>query len=183
MLIPYLSANLKTASLVINQSRYCWILWWRWAYHHNSDQATRRPHLLNSICVQSYGALVKALRLFMVASMRSQSMFSQIGFYRHFRWFPTGWLKSENGTFLAPGLWVKEDVGLGTGPSLARPGVAISSRCTVYLLLFLCYLAGSTSVSATYLTVRPEYDDNYDSRCSCFVEEQKHPLLVTNKQQ
>ena len=41
-------------------------------HHHNVDQAARRPHILCSICIHSFGALAKAVRLFMVSLQSSQ---------------------------------------------------------------------------------------------------------------
>ena len=36
-------------------------------HHHNGDHAARRPHILCSICVHSFGALIKAVRLFVTS--------------------------------------------------------------------------------------------------------------------
>ena len=41
--------------------------------HHSGDQAARRPQILCSSCVHSFGALAKAMRLF-TASLHSRKM-------------------------------------------------------------------------------------------------------------
>ena len=49
----------------------------RQGHHHNGDQAVRWPHILCSICVQSFGVLVKAVQLLM-ASLHSLLMCFQV---------------------------------------------------------------------------------------------------------
>ena len=49
-------------------------------HHHNGDQATQRPHILCSICIHSFGALEKAVRLFVHGFTSSQptNVFSNV---------------------------------------------------------------------------------------------------------
>ena len=49
----------------------------RQGHHHNGDWATRRPHILCSICFHSFAALAKAVRLF-IASLHSQPMYPKM---------------------------------------------------------------------------------------------------------
>ena len=120
-------------------------------HHHNGDQAARRSHILCSICVQSFGALAKAVQRF-IASLHTQKTdaLSNV-LYRHFRQIRTVWLRFERDTFLPP-LWgLGETWGSGWAYSIARPWVPISSTLThmVYLLPFSSYIAGSKSVSVS----------------------------------
>ena len=45
-------------------------------HHHYGDQAARRPHILCSICLHSFGALVKAERLF-ITLLHNQPMYQK----------------------------------------------------------------------------------------------------------
>ena len=46
-------------------------------HHYNGDRAARRPHLLFSIRFHSFGAVAKAVRLF-IASLHSQPMYPKM---------------------------------------------------------------------------------------------------------
>ena len=53
-------------------------------HHHNGDQAARRPHILCSICIYWFGALVKAVRFSRQAKFRARKCSNQtcsVGIY------------------------------------------------------------------------------------------------------
>ena len=62
-------------------------------YHHNASQAARRPHILCSICIHSFGACGKAVGLFRayIQSLLSNSNVIHL----HFRRSSIVWLQFE----------------------------------------------------------------------------------------
>ena len=138
-------------------------------HHHNGDQAAQRPHILCSICVHSFGALAKAVRLLTV-SLQSHKMF-----------YPTRTIDilidlqpfgcNFKGTFWLPALGVRRHGGREWAHSIARSWARITSHWHMWSIsesLWDIQLAPKT----VQLTCTG-YDDNYHSRSYSFVERQK----------
>ena len=112
-------------------------------HHHNDDQAARRPHILCSICVHSFGALAKAVHcvLYKAAQrhkfrarkclIKSCSPIDIVVDLQPFSCNFKGDLSTQ--VLRVGGTW-----GRRQAHSIARPWVPISSPLTpmVYLLLF-----------------------------------------------
>ena len=144
----------------------------RQGHHHNGDWAAWRPRILCSICVHSFGALVKALQLF-ITSLHNQPMYPM---YPKMCSIDISVNLTVISCNLKGGLFdtrsgVTWTVGAqGWAHSIDHPWVPISFPLTdiFYLLPFSSYLAGSKSIS-----VPPGYDDKYCSRSHCFIVLQK----------
>ena len=142
--------------------------------HHNDDETARRPHIICSICVHSFGALEKAVRLFM-ASLHSQLMRSQMcSIYIFVNLQPNGWHFNVGLFDPVPAVWGLGETNVGNS-LFDSLWFRINTTFTrmVYLLSFLSYSAGYRSVSVqppVYPSVRHEYDYNYHCSSYCFVK-------------
>ena len=74
----------------------------RSCHHRNGDRAARRPHIVCSICVRSFGALAKEICTIVHCITSQPANASWNVLYWHFRQPPTGSLKFINWTFRPP---------------------------------------------------------------------------------
>ena len=82
-------------------------------HHHNGDWAARRPQILCSICVHSFGALGKAVRLF-IASLHNQPMYHEM---RPIDIFVNRLVKILNAGGSIPRYWgLRDNMGAGIHP-------------------------------------------------------------------
>ena len=111
-------------------------------HDHNGDRAARRPHILRSICVHSFWALAKAVRLF-IASLYNQPMYPKMWSIDIFvSPQPVGW-NLKVGIFNLQVWEFRRRKGYGWAHSIVRLWIPISSPFlhVVYLLPVLSNLA------------------------------------------